>query len=56
MRRSWAVIVLLALLGIALPAKAQEDAPKLQAYAGYDYRSKPTAAANSCSTRTLGSV
>jgi len=37
MRKSWAVIVLLTVLGIALPAKAQEDAAKLEAYAGYDY-------------------
>ena len=37
MRKSWAVIVLLAVLGIALPTKAQEDASKLEAYAGYDY-------------------
>ena len=37
MRKSWAVVVLLAVMGIALPAKAQEDAAKLEAYAGYDY-------------------
>ena len=37
MRKSWAVIVLLAVLGITLPAKAQQNAAKLKAYAGYDY-------------------
>jgi opacity protein-like surface antigen len=37
MRKSCAVILLLAVFGMALPVKAQDDATKLEAYAGYDY-------------------
>jgi len=31
------VLILLGILGIALPAKAQNDVPKFEAYGGYDY-------------------
>ncbi len=37
MKTSCAVILLLALCGFALPATAQDDATKLEAYGGYDY-------------------
>lgn len=36
-RMSYSVILLLGILGIALPAKAQDDSPRFEAYAGYDY-------------------
>ena len=37
MKRSLGAIVLIAMLGIALPVKAQDDATKVGLYAGYDY-------------------
>jgi hypothetical protein len=37
MRTSWAVILLLAVFGVALPAKAQDEATKFEFYGGYDY-------------------
>lgn len=37
MRKSCPVILLLAVFGITLSAKAQDDTTKLEAYAGYDY-------------------
>ena len=37
MRASYAVILLLGILGLAQPAKAQDETPRFEAYAGYDY-------------------
>ncbi|MGD0425340.1 MAG: outer membrane beta-barrel protein [Candidatus Acidiferrales bacterium] len=37
MRKSFAVVLLLALLAIALPAHAQDETSQLEAYGGYDY-------------------
>lgn len=37
MKKSLWVVVLVAVFGIALPVKAQDEAPKLELYAGYDY-------------------
>jgi hypothetical protein len=37
MRMSSSVILLLGILGIALPAGAQDELPRFEAYAGYDY-------------------
>jgi hypothetical protein len=37
MRKSYAVIMLLGVLGVALPAKAQNGTSRLEAYGGYDY-------------------
>jgi hypothetical protein len=37
MRKSFWVMVLLAIFAFVLPAKAQEQTPKVELYAGYDY-------------------
>jgi opacity protein-like surface antigen len=37
MKKSCAVLILLAVFGIALPAEAQDETSKLEAYGGYDY-------------------
>ena len=37
MRMSASAILLLGILGIALPARAQDEFPRFEAYAGYDY-------------------
>jgi hypothetical protein len=37
MKKPWIVVIFLAVFGIALRAKAQDEATKLEAYAGYDY-------------------
>ena len=37
MKMSYSIILLLGILGIARPAKAQDDSPRFEAYAGYDY-------------------
>lgn len=37
MRKSSAVVLLLAVIGFILPAKAQDQTSKLEAYGGYDY-------------------
>lgn len=37
MRKSFRVGALLAIFGLALPAMAQDEAPKAEVYAGYDY-------------------
>jgi hypothetical protein len=37
MKTSTAVLRFLAVLGIPLPAKAQNETPQLEAYGGYDY-------------------
>ena len=37
MRLSCSAILFLGILGIALPAKAQDDTVRFEAYAGYDY-------------------
>ncbi len=37
MKESLWVVVLIAVFGIALTAKAQDETPKLELYAGYDY-------------------
>jgi hypothetical protein len=37
MKNSSGLIVLILVIGIALPAKAQDVTPKFEAYAGYDY-------------------
>jgi opacity protein-like surface antigen len=34
---SYSVILLVGILGMALPGKAQDDSPRFEAYAGYDY-------------------
>jgi hypothetical protein len=36
-RKSSAVVLILTVIGMALPAKAQDETPKLEAYGGYDY-------------------
>ena len=37
MKTSFLLVVLIAVAGIALPAKAQDETPRLEVYAGYDY-------------------
>ena len=37
MRKSFWVVALLAIFAFVLPAKAQNEAPKAEVYAGYDY-------------------
>jgi opacity protein-like surface antigen len=37
MKKSLCVVVFIAVFGIVLPAKAQDETPKLELYAGYDY-------------------
>ena len=37
MKKSFAFVLLFALFGIALPAKAQDETSKLEAYGGYDF-------------------
>ena len=37
MRKSFWVLALLAILAFTLPARAQEETPKVELYAGYDY-------------------
>jgi Outer membrane protein beta-barrel domain len=37
MRKSFSVLAVLAMLAFALPAKAQDETPKVELYAGYDY-------------------
>jgi hypothetical protein len=37
MKNYFAVVLLLAVLGLALPAKAQDERPRSEVYVGYDY-------------------
>ena len=37
MKNTFGLIVLILLIGFALPAKAQDVTPRFEAYAGYDY-------------------